>query len=134
GPLDRQPDRRGARRTHRRQQRAGPGRHLHGGAAGDPARRGGQAGGAAARQRGPAMTPSCAVERTILVVEDDPEILESLCDVLELEGYQVVAASNGQQALEQLRRMSRPCLVLLDLMLPVMDGKELLATIRQTDV
>jgi CheY-like chemotaxis protein len=59
----------------------------------------------------------------ILVVDDDHRLREVLCDALELEGYKVVAAEHGQAALEHLQAGDRPCLILLDLMMPVMDGK-----------
>jgi CheY-like chemotaxis protein len=69
----------------------------------------------------------------ILVVEDDQDIRETICDVLESEGYQVVAATNGREALHRLHAMELPCLILLDLMMPVMTGGELLAELRRTD-
>jgi CheY-like chemotaxis protein len=62
--------------------------------------------------------------RDILVVDDEPDIRESLKEVLELEGYRVVAASNGREALDRLPDMSKPCVILLDLMMPVMNGWE----------
>lgn len=58
----------------------------------------------------------------ILVVEDDKDLRDTLCQALELEGYTAVAAENGQVALRHLAAGSRPCLILLDLMMPVMDG------------
>ena len=58
----------------------------------------------------------------IMVVDDDRDIRESLADVLQDEGYQVVGASNGQDALDQLQRGTKPKVILLDLMMPVMDG------------
>jgi CheY-like chemotaxis protein len=58
----------------------------------------------------------------ILVVEDDRDVRESLRDALELEGYDVVCAENGQAALHHLGTGARPCVILLDLMMPVMDG------------
>jgi CheY-like chemotaxis protein len=61
---------------------------------------------------------------SILLVEDEPDIRASLKDALELEGYHVVAAPNGREALDRLPQMPRPCLILLDLMMPVMDGWE----------
>lgn len=73
------------------------------------------------------------VERKILVVEDDPDIRESLCDALEVEGYVVVTAANGREALERLRHMDRPCLILLDLLMPVMNGMDFLALLRGSD-
>ncbi|MEO8192183.1 MAG: response regulator [Acidobacteriota bacterium] len=59
---------------------------------------------------------------TVLVVEDDPELLEALSDALESEGYGVGRARHGLDALGQLRAGKRPCLILLDLMMPIMNG------------
>ncbi len=58
----------------------------------------------------------------VLVVDDDIDIRESLVDLLEERGHAAVTASNGVQALETLKKGTRPCLILLDLMMPVMDG------------
>lgn len=60
--------------------------------------------------------------KLVLVVDDDQDIRESLRDVLEDQGYVVATAANGADALEQLRGGLRPAIVLLDLMMPVMDG------------
>ena len=61
----------------------------------------------------------------VLVVEDDVAIRESVCQILQDEGFPVVAASNGKDALAQLRKLSpQPRLILLDLMMPVMNGWE----------
>ena len=60
----------------------------------------------------------------ILVVEDNVELRESLALILETEGYQVVTSENGAAALEQLKGAKQPDLILLDLMMPVMDGCE----------
>lgn len=57
----------------------------------------------------------------VLVVDDDPAILEICSDLLQTEGYAVAVASNGQQALEQVGR-ERPAVVLMDIMMPVLDG------------
>jgi CheY-like chemotaxis protein len=59
-----------------------------------------------------------------LVVDDDYDIRGMLTQVLELEGYHVVAASNGREALTKLRAGPRPFLILLDLMMPIMNGWE----------
>jgi DNA-binding response OmpR family regulator len=59
----------------------------------------------------------------VLVVDDDPDILDALSEILEVEGYQVDRARNGREALQQLEQRL-PDLVLLDLMMPVMDGWE----------
>jgi CheY-like chemotaxis protein len=58
----------------------------------------------------------------ILVVEDDKDLRDSLCEALELEGYAAVSAENGQAALRHLATGAQPCMILLDLMMPVMDG------------
>src|SRR5436309_15353506 len=69
------------------------------------------------------MAPAHMAAEPILVVEDDPDVRDALVLLLEGEGYAVTSARNGQEALEQLRA-APPALVLLDLMLPVMDGFE----------
>jgi CheY-like chemotaxis protein len=61
---------------------------------------------------------------TVLVVDDDYAVLDSMKDVLEDEGYEVLLAANGLEALKELRRGIRPCVILLDLMMPVMNGWE----------
>jgi CheY-like chemotaxis protein len=66
----------------------------------------------------------------VLIVDDDPDICETLLTVLEVSGYRVAAAANGQEALITLRSGIRPCLVLLDLMMPVMNGMEFRAEQR----
>jgi CheY-like chemotaxis protein len=58
------------------------------------------------------------------VVDDDADIRESITDVLEMRGYRVRTAVNGQQALDILRAGERPCVILLDLMMPVLNGWE----------
>jgi two-component system, chemotaxis family, chemotaxis protein CheY len=57
----------------------------------------------------------------VLVVDDDPDILDAICDILESEGYRVSRARHGQEAL-QCVDAERPAIILLDLMMPVMDG------------
>ena len=60
----------------------------------------------------------------VMVVEDDVEIREALIEILEEHGCDVVGAANGALALAHLRSTSAlPCLILLDLMMPVMDGQ-----------
>ena len=68
--------------------------------------------------------------KSILLVEDDNNIAELLRLYLEKEGYQVTHAADGGAGLESFRRI-HPDLVLLDLMLPVLDGKEVCRAIRQ---
>lgn len=62
--------------------------------------------------------------QTIFIVEDDPDTREMLGRFLELEGYHVEMAANGQQALERLSEGLQACVIVLDLMMPVMDGWE----------
>ena len=70
------------------------------------------------------MTSEQQPRRSILIVEDDADLRDSLADLLTEEGYQVVGAANGQEALDYLRSAAPPCLILLDLMMPVMNGWE----------
>jgi CheY-like chemotaxis protein len=58
----------------------------------------------------------------VLVVEDDPDIQQVLRFALEMAGYPVTTAGNGVEAMRQLQAATPPCLILLDLMMPVMDG------------
>lgn len=60
----------------------------------------------------------------ILLVEDEKDIRESLQDFLEGEGFDVSSASNGQEALQLLDSMENPDVILLDLMMPIMNGAE----------
>ena len=61
---------------------------------------------------------------TILVVEDSVDLRETLAEILEEQGYTVRTAAHGQDAFDQLRTGPLPSLILLDLMMPVMDGWE----------
>jgi CheY-like chemotaxis protein len=71
----------------------------------------------------------------VMIVDDDRDVRESLAEVLEDHGYPSVAASNGQEALDRLRSLSNPpCVILLDLMMPVMDGRQFRAEQKQDHV
>lgn len=61
---------------------------------------------------------------TVLVVDDDEDLLNVLRDVIEEEGYRVLTASDGEAALDLLRAGEEPCMILLDLKMPGMDGHE----------
>src|ERR687888_1508022 len=67
---------------------------------------------------------------TILIVDDEPRILDSVRMNLELEGYQVFEATNGQEAMGEVRRRL-PDLVVMDVMMPEMDGFEALRELRK---
>ena len=67
----------------------------------------------------------------ILVVDDNDALRENLAEALELEGYAVAVARDGSAALARLAEDPLPRVVLLDLMMPGMDGRELLARIRE---
>ncbi|MFY0564323.1 response regulator [Archangium lansingense] len=74
---------------------------------------------------------STATATPILIVDDDPDIREALRDILDDAGYSVVLAFHGQMALELLGTIGPPCLVLLDWMMPVMDGAQFLHLLRE---
>ena len=71
--------------------------------------------------------------KRVLVVDDDDGVRTAVADVLELEGYEVITASNGVEALEQVRT-ARPDAVVLDLMMPVMDGWTFMEHCRREEV
>ncbi|WP_373045382.1 response regulator [Vulgatibacter sp.] len=66
----------------------------------------------------------------ILVVDDDADILALLEDMLSMEGYEVCTAANGQLALQELEKR-RPQLILLDMKMPVMDGRAFARCLRE---
>lgn len=67
----------------------------------------------------------------LLIVDDDADVREALASVLQDEGYGVLIAESGRAALEILRGGARPALILLDVMMPVMDGHEFRALQRR---
>ena len=58
----------------------------------------------------------------VMIIDDDPDLVCDLSELLESEGYEVATASDGLDALNQLRQGLRPSAILLDLMMPRMDG------------
>ena len=76
------------------------------------------------------MGPERSADSLVLVVDDDPDILQTLALCLSTEGYRVSTASNGQEALDLVPK-ERPACVLLDLMMPVMDGWQFVAELEQ---
>ena len=67
---------------------------------------------------------------TVLLVEDDPEVREVLGDVLTGRGLFVLSAEDGRHGLAQLQECGRPDMILLDLLLPDMDGGQFLVAMR----
>ena len=70
-------------------------------------------------------------DHLVLIVEDDDDVREAVADALAIAGYQTATADNGKAALELLEQGIRPCLIVLDLMMPVMNGWTFLETIRR---
>ena len=66
----------------------------------------------------------------VMVVEDDFDIREVVRDLLDAEGYEVLVAGNGREALDLLEHGGQPCVILLDLMMPVMNGWQFLEALR----
>ncbi len=58
----------------------------------------------------------------VLIIEDDKAVSESMAELLSFEGYDTKVANNGKEGLEILKKGFAPCIILLDLMMPVMDG------------
>ena len=72
--------------------------------------------------------------RDILVVDDDADLRETLQALLDDSGYGVTAVANGQAALDQLKAGARPSLILLDLMMPEMNGWQFLERARADSI
>lgn len=71
-----------------------------------------------------------AAPKHVLIVDDEVDLLESLSEAFADEGYQVETAVNGKIALDKLPAMGRPCVMILDLLMPVMTGNELYARMK----
>jgi CheY-like chemotaxis protein len=76
---------------------------------------------------------SSARQSVVLVVDDDYDIREALSDVLASEGYSVVTAADGSEALDRLRGGIRPDVMLLDLMMPRVSGVEVIDALRKDE-
>ena len=74
-------------------------------------------------------SPSDLKHKIVLVIEDNKEIQDSLKMALETEDYTVFTADNGKEGLELLTKIPTPCLILLDLLMPVMNGWEFIEAI-----
>jgi CheY-like chemotaxis protein len=68
--------------------------------------------------------------KPIYIIEDDKDIRDNLMELLESEGFPVEVAENGKVALERLQGDFKPGLILLDLMMPIMDGRTFLKIIE----
>ena len=68
---------------------------------------------------------------TVLVIEDEADLREMMRDALELNGYSVVTAEDGQDALGKIGGIENLCLVILDLLMPVMNGWDFVERMRQ---
>lgn len=79
------------------------------------------------------QVPQAATPGPILVVDDDRSILATVCDILELEGYPVIAVSDGSEALRRVAEV-RPSLVLLDMRMPGLNGWEVARRLRADGV
>ena len=64
---------------------------------------------------------ACHAHR-VLIVEDDEDVREAMVQLLKTAGYVAIGVANGYEALSRLRAAPQPCLILLDLMMPIMDG------------
>ncbi len=69
---------------------------------------------------------------TILLIDDEPDVLDSTKFALELKGYKVITASSGEEALKSFQA-SRPDLLIIDYKLPGMSGTQLLKAVRELD-
>lgn len=79
----------------------------------------------------PALIDCPAQQRIVVVVDDEIELRETLHDVFVEEGFGVRTASNGREALELLRSLPvKPCIVILDLRMPVLDGNAVYAAMK----
>ena len=63
---------------------------------------------------------------TLMIIEDEEGLRESLVELLKLEGHAAHSAANGREALDLLKVIPAPCLILLDMMMPVMNGRAFL--------
>jgi CheY-like chemotaxis protein len=69
---------------------------------------------------------------TIMIVDDDADIREMMKLFLEIDGYKVELAADGLDALKQLQKGAGPSLILLDLMMPRMDGEQFITQMRES--
>jgi CheY-like chemotaxis protein len=75
-------------------------------------------------------TPIKSAARSVLIVEDDVDVLHVIKEVIEAQGYRAIGVENGKQALAVLEE-EKPALMLIDLFMPVMSGGELLKVVKR---
>jgi two-component system, chemotaxis family, chemotaxis protein CheY len=71
------------------------------------------------------------MSHTVLIVEDERDLREMMRDALEMNGYSVVTAEDGRDALEKISGIEHICLIILDLLMPVMNGWDFVTSLRQ---
>ena len=76
------------------------------------------------------MASSTGQGNRVLVVEDDPDIRGALCECLGLEGFEVLSASDGEEALARLTEEPLPHAIVLDMVMPILDGPGTLERLR----
>ena len=70
-------------------------------------------------------------QQNIFIIEDDADLRETMKELLEIEGFSVITAENGQEGMKLFERNGKPCLVLLDMMMPVMNGWDFLDAMQR---
>ncbi len=68
---------------------------------------------------------------TVLIVEDEEDLRELMRDALQMRGYTVVTAEEGTEALRKIDAIGRPCVILLDLLMPGMNGWDFFEKVRE---
>src|SRR5664279_716026 len=81
------------------------------------------------RERGSDGISACPTDRAVLILDDDRDVAETIRELVEDQGFRAIHASNGREALALLEKV-RPCLMLIDVFMPVMNGVEFLRVIR----
>lgn len=68
---------------------------------------------------------------TVLIVEDEEDLREMMREALQMSGYAVITANDGSDALRKIDEIGRPCVILLDLLMPGMNGWEFFEKVRE---
>lgn len=70
------------------------------------------------------------MNKRILIIDDDPDILEAVSMILESQGFEIIKATNGLEGLQKIKSY-KPDLIILDLLMPKMDGFEVFKTLQE---